>query len=276
LQARLLGEVSFEYANEALKPSSRKGTALLAYLCLRPEGATREDLAEILWGPGRLANLRQELYALRRLSGADEWLLDDGDVVSVQAESDVSRLQAGVNSTALNEMGGDLLPGLGRVDTPAFRDWLELERRRVAELVERAWREGADSLLVEGRFEEALELLDAAQEVDPLDERLLRAAMRASYTAGNPADALGRFEAFRSYAHEEVGSEPTPETLELAARIERGEPLGGLLNFAKLDADLIVDHEAVDEPHVGKFDTVRVGPVKGATDVNDPTSVAVE
>lgn len=248
LQATLLGDVRFRFGGAAIEPTSRKGTALLAFLCLRSEGAKREDLAELLWGPGRLANLRQELYALRRLPGSDDWLCDNGDVIAVRATTDVGALDDADNSpdlvreTARQEMaaatGGELLPGLERIEAPAFLDWLDLERRRVAELLLRHRRDTAERLSGQGRHDEALAVLSTALEVDPLDERLVRAAMRIAYDSGDAGAALARCEEFRRQAREELGLGPSPETLELEARIKRGEPLVSVLEFDRIGADL--------------------------------------
>src|SRR5690606_41733325 len=120
LVATLIGRVGCRYSDNDLDSVSRKGTALLAYLSLRREGARREDLAELLWGPGRLANLRQELYALRQLPGASEWLDDKGDVIRVVANTDVQAIDEPKGGDALRPIAtGERRPGLERVASPA-------------------------------------------------------------------------------------------------------------------------------------------------------------
>ncbi|HEX6940888.1 MAG TPA: tetratricopeptide repeat protein [Longimicrobiales bacterium] len=239
LRAELLGRVRFSVSGIELRPRSRKGTALLAYLCMSRGGARRQDLAELLWGPGRSANLRQELYALRRLPGAAEWLREGDDVVSVAAETDVAELESsGVWPPGTPVGPVRLLPGLGRLDAPAFRDWLEQERERVAELAARLRRELAERLEEEGRLEAALDVVDAALAAEPLDERLHRVGMRCAYLAGDTEGALARFEACREALRREVGVEPTAETRALADGIGRGERLGSALDPARLTPEL--------------------------------------
>lgn len=217
---------------------SRKGAALLAFLSLRPSGATREDLAELLWGPGRLANLRQELYALRQLPGASEWL-EVGDTLAVHADTDVGALERAVERGEGGEFTtGELLPGLERVGSPAYVDWLELERQRLTDIKVKAARLAAERLQREGRHAEALRAIDAALEADPLDERLVRAAMRSAYANGDAADALERFEALRQTLRKELGLQPADRTLELAERMRRGEPLPIEMDIAMLGPEL--------------------------------------
>ncbi|HZW99612.1 MAG TPA: tetratricopeptide repeat protein [Trueperaceae bacterium] len=239
LVATLIGRVGFRYSDNDLGSVSRKGTALLAYLSLRREGARREDLAELLWGPGRLANLRQELYALRQLPGASEWLDDKGDVIRVVANTDVQAIDEPKGGDALRPIAtGELLPGLERVASPAFLDWLEIERRRVAELTLRATRALADELSRSGRHAEALAAIDAALAVEPLEERMVRYGMRAAYAAGDVRGALRRFADFRDSLRVEMGLDPADETLELEGLIRRGEPLPLPDDLRKLEPKL--------------------------------------
>lgn len=238
LSAKLLGRIVFQHDGQDVGPVSRKGAALLAYLCLRPEGAGREDLAELLWGAGRLANLRQELYALRRLPGSSAWL-EDGETVSVRAHTDVHDLESVLTDDASTRLEiGELLPGMERVASPAFVDWLELERSRVADLVARASRAVAERLQGQGRHAEALAAIDAALVNEPFDERLVRAAMRSAYACGDAAGAIERFESLREVLRKELGSSPADETRELADRIKRGEPLPVDNDIARLSPEL--------------------------------------
>lgn len=104
---------------------SRRAIALLVYAAVEGRAVPRSTLAELLWGPGRLVNLRQELSRLRRLPGSEAWL-DATDGVSVDARivDDPQR--------------GPFLEGFDDVGTPAFQDWI-LSRRS-----------GASSGLAEG------------------------------------------------------------------------------------------------------------------------------
>jgi len=236
LRASLIGEPRFFAAGEAVRPPSRKGTALLAYLCLRPEGASRHDLAELLWGPGRLANVRQELYALRRLPHAGAWLEEDDLSVKVVAETDVDALRRAAThpgDEAEPPRPAGLLLGLDGLAGP-YQEWLEVERRTVAELSARAWLGAAARHERAGRLEQALAAADTAIALDPSDEAAHRVGMRAAYRRGDRPGALARFAACRAALRDELGVAPAEETASLAARIESGQPLPAELDASAL------------------------------------------
>jgi len=98
----------------------RKGLALLYYLAI--EGpAHREKLAHLLWGRGNaLQNLRVELHRLKQtLEGV-------GLEPFANHEDPLELTQIGIDSTG---PAGEVLEGLDDV-SPAFQEWLELQRLR--------------------------------------------------------------------------------------------------------------------------------------------------
>lgn len=223
-----------------MEPTSRKGQALLAYLSLSPRGARRDELAELLWGPGRLANLRQELYALRKLAGAETWLEENGDTVTVRAVTDVARFeQAATGGTFSVDLraGSELLSPLSSLAAPAFRDWLDEERLRLTDLARTAHREGAALHEAEGRFAEALALVDTALAADPLDEDLHRTAIRLTALQGDRPGALARFERCRSELRRELGVEPSDETVALVTSLQAVAQRPGTPSPAVLEGD---------------------------------------
>ena len=90
LTVTMLGGLRFTWQGEELVPQSRKGAALLVLLARSHKSVEREELAELLWEPGKLASVRQALYELRKLPGADGWLIEDGSTVRLVSESDVT------------------------------------------------------------------------------------------------------------------------------------------------------------------------------------------
>src|SRR5690554_4820393 len=136
LNAQLLGAPRFTWRGEKVAPSSRKGLALLALLAAHASGLRREEVAEFLWEPGKLASVRQALYELRKLPGASEWLVESGTKLRLAANTDVAGFvaaeEAGDFERALEHHVGEFLDGLDDVAAPAFLDWLMLERQRLA------------------------------------------------------------------------------------------------------------------------------------------------
>lgn len=194
LEARLWGEVRFAHRGVAVEPTSQKSVALLAYLAAAPGPSSREELAALLWGPGRLANVRQALYTLRSLPGAEEWLDAGAATVNVLAVVDVVELTAAAREElpALAERleGNEFMAGFGDRLPEPYLEWLAHERERCAAAAARAYAAKAAELEGEGHPREALALALRAQELEPYGEEAQRAVMRLAYLAGDPERAL--------------------------------------------------------------------------------------
>ncbi|CAN5802572.1 hypothetical protein BH23DEI1_BH23DEI1_13050 [soil metagenome] len=240
MDARLLGPPTLSWRGRPVEVRARKTLALLSVSLLRP--ATRTGLAELLWAPGKLANVRQALYELRQLPGADEWLVEEGERLAVRGTSDVrafeEALAQGDVDSALAGWGGVFLDGLEHL-TPAFQEWLEEERARLEGLHQRAQHGRLDLLERSGELElarmTALHLLRR----DPIDETALRAAMRLTYLLDDPAGALALYARAHAALRSELHVDPVRETQELARVIAGGAPLPAAGTLASLrGADL--------------------------------------
>ncbi|MBX2800236.1 MAG: hypothetical protein KTR31_21330 [Myxococcales bacterium] len=198
LHAQLLGPPRFDVEGLAVEPPTRKATALLSFLAAEGR-TTRADLSVLLWGHGRLQNLRQELHVLRRLPGAEGWLRADRTHVDLVGTSDIEALRR-ASSEGLDPSRwwrGEPCEGLEGVRTPAFQEWLatlrtslEADRMRagiaaarrrlreedddgawaiIAPLLQEApheqavWRAALEVRLFQERHDDAQELLAAAE-----------------------------------------------------------------------------------------------------------------
>ncbi|MFA5552795.1 MAG: tetratricopeptide repeat protein, partial [Trueperaceae bacterium] len=229
LTARLLGAPRFEWRGEAVAPASRKGTALLALLAAHRTGLRREEMAEFLWEAGKLASVRQALYELRKLPGAERWLVEDGSVVRLEVASDAAAFEAALGDAnpeaALEHYDGEFLAGYQDVNVPAFLDWLAFERQRLERAYLKALSADAKRLEAEGQFGAARLRVQQALAAEPLDEGLYRKGMRLAYVQGDVESAKELLNRCAAMTRREFGGEPSAETLELAAAIERGQPL---------------------------------------------------
>ncbi|ADI14066.1 tetratricopeptide repeat protein [Truepera radiovictrix] len=200
-----------------------KQLALLIYVAL--EGpCPRADLTELLWGPGRGANLRTALYKLRGLPGAEGWLRD-GDLVGVAVATDVAALERacreGRFADALSHLARGETFALGLLaPSAAFEEWLEERRRETSELVRETLRGAAQENRERGAYAQAKAYAERLLARDPLDEASYRLLMRLEHESGDPEAVRSTFERLRT-ALAEVGGEPAPETLKL-----RGQLLG--------------------------------------------------
>lgn len=233
LRATLVGSPRLEWLGTTeIEPPTRKGLALVAYLAARGLEASRAELAELLWtgSPSGLANLRWELHQLRQLPGADEWLVIDGAAatVAVNAATDLRELERAVQEGSFqralelcHDPAATLLAGLEPRGALGYAEWLEAERERLTQLMLKAHRGRLNELERQGDLGEARALATAALSLDPLDEESHRAVMRLALKQNDLPAAAEQFEACRRLLAAELGLEPTPATLELAAAIER-------------------------------------------------------
>lgn len=160
----LSGPLTLRWQGEAIAPpTSPRAQLLLARLARAPTGLPRAALAELVWGPDRLRNLRQELYRLKQLSGAKVWL-DAGDPVRVLAE------------VQFDPASRTWLEGVARHRlTEASRAWLESE--------EAGWRADLDAAPEGAVMRALLPLLTVSADEPPTLDVLVRAT-------GHPLDAI--------------------------------------------------------------------------------------
>lgn len=221
LELTLLGIPTICWRGQPLALQPRH-YALIAYLA--EVGTTpRDDLAQLLWGPGKSASLRTALYKLRQLPGAGVWLRDD-ELVGVTATSDVKELQNAVENAqfgvALGFLEGDdfvFLRSL-KAPTPSFDEWLTEARQEAAELVSRALWGVAQHFRDEGQLAKAKQTTLKLIALESTFEPAYRLLMRLEHESGDAEgvrDAFGRLES----ALTEFGGEPLLETLKLRAEL---------------------------------------------------------
>ena len=235
LEVRLLGVPRLTWDGAPLDVASRKEAALLYQLALRPEGVPKAAAAELLWGPGHRGNLRVALHHIRRLPGADAWLVD-ADPLALRATTDVARFQDAVDDDPEAALAawsglpedqparGWLLHGIDVPNAPAFMDWVELERERLGAAWIDALLRASERAEQEGRYAEAARWSRQLLADDPLHETAARALMRASWLMGDRDGAVAAFERCRRALAEELGLEPLEETLALLDRVRAGGP----------------------------------------------------
>ena len=230
LELTLLGVPRAVYQGEALEVQN-KHLALICYVALLDRSSPRDELAELLWGPGGGGNLRTALYKLRQLPGAEEWL-GDGELIEVHARSDVGLLERARGGEHLPDAvlthldayvdadAGGLLFGL-KAPTAAYGEWLEEQRQRVAALVDELLLGAAQDLHERGRHDRAKAYAEGLIARDPLDEAAYRLLMRIAFDSGRPENVHRTFERCRA-ALSELGGEPAPETLKLRRQLVGG------------------------------------------------------
>ncbi|MGY1672444.1 AfsR/SARP family transcriptional regulator [Geodermatophilus sp. SYSU D00710] len=108
-------------------------------------------------------------------------------------------------------LAGELLPGWDD-------DWVLLERERLRQLRLHALEVWADRLVRAGRHGEAVQAAYAAARDEPLRESAHRAIVRVHLAAGNLAEAVRAYDAFRTTLARELGVAPTRQMQDLVSR----------------------------------------------------------
>ena len=247
LQFRILGSLSVVGNGNVAALGPPKQRALLAILLTRiGETVPVERLIELLWGTAapRTADHSIQIYVsdLRRafepLGGSDLLVTRQaGYALDLDPDSvDAWRFERLVKEgTRLLEDGDQdagrakIREALGLWSGPPLSDFPYEEfaqpvARRLTEERLTAVEAYAAASLEAGRITEALDLLTAAVQDDPLRERARELLMLALYQSGRHADALRSFHALRTQLTDEFGVDPSPSIRALYGRILAHDP----------------------------------------------------
>ncbi|MBX3055816.1 MAG: tetratricopeptide repeat protein [Anaerolineae bacterium] len=208
-----------------------KGVALLAYLAATGRPVTREVLAGLLWGETPDAAARASLrVTLNRLPALlRPYLHLSRDTVGLhlnRVSADVQVLATAVSgapadwATAVALYRGDFLEGFNLPDAPAFEEWALLERERLRLLVIELLHRLADDALAQQAYTAGIAYARRSLALDNWREEAHRLLMRLLALDGRRSDALAQFESCRRLLAENLGVEPTAETVALYEAIK--------------------------------------------------------
>ncbi len=234
----LLGPLCLTGPNGPLLFSNKKVACLLSYLAVRaPRMQQRERLAELLWGSSfdvqAKQNLRQSLFRLRKLLGAEAIIGEGNDVglASNLVRSDVKRFESLIAegshqalAVAVDLYRGPLLDGFS-VPEEAWIAWLSHERDRLQDLAVGALVALGKMERASGRGDLALKAGQRAVALNALREDAHRLVIVELAAAGRKAEALKHYHDLVSVLRRELDAEPDAETRELVAdlRIRAGD-----------------------------------------------------
>ena len=201
--------------------------SLICYLAVERE-APRERLANLLWGerePGKARHgLSQALYTLRKLLG-EYWVEADARYVRVNEFlwSDLadfeSAVEAGDWSAALDCASGSFLEGWS-TEYREVDHWASRRRALVDRALRQMFRAGTDSVVSQGKLDEAVALARAWVERDPLDDEANHKLIEILALTGERSESLRHFELYRrQLAADDLI--PLEHTRDLVAEIRR-------------------------------------------------------
>ncbi len=211
----------------------RKSRALFYYVAAHRKPVSREELLRIFWMdlPRRSAQqtLRTSLHGLRK---------DVGDILDVERKSvglssavqidihlleELEKQDSQANIEDLEKGAalyrGEFLQGVLLPDVQPFEDWLIIERERFRRLATRFLTSLSSAYQAEKRYEMAMDALERALSIAPLQEDLQRQSIWLHYLSGDRPGAIRRYHDFRQLLDKEMGVPPMAETRSLYDQI---------------------------------------------------------
>lgn len=231
---------------------SDKARALLTYLAIEADRPhTRETLAGLLWPefPEERArqSLSQALSNVRHVIGdrdehaaipfldvtrqalhfnraSDYWLdverftaLRDPRVYATDPQQALRRLEE-----AAVVYRGTFLEGLSFGDSPAFEEWMLLQREHLHRLVQQTLRRLVDGYIEQGALDRALDYAWRRVDLDPWHEEAHRQVMRLLAQTGQRGAALAHYATCCALLRKELDVDPEEETVALYEAIRHG------------------------------------------------------
>jgi DNA-binding SARP family transcriptional activator/pimeloyl-ACP methyl ester carboxylesterase len=249
----LFGTPRLKRRGEPLDLGLRKAMALLAYLVVKKEEHSRDELATLLWPESdqssARASLRRTLYLINRTlgegiltTGADTIRLDPRVEIwtdvglfqqhlrecSPQGESqeNITVRCLSVLKEAVALYKADLLAGFTLPDCLSFDEWLFFEAEGLRKSLARVLRQLAAAYRTQGDFERAIQHARRWLALDPLHEPAHQLLMSLYAESGQQAAALRQYTECARLLDRELGLPPLAETAELYRniRLQRETP----------------------------------------------------
>lgn len=212
--------------------TNSKAVGLLAYLAVPSVGrfVRRDRLVAMFW-PGldqqraRTA-LRKTVFAIRTALGpesvhsrGEEEVALSNRVLRCDAADFIRAADEGFLVAALQLFRGELMPGFHLAECLELDQWLEQERTNARERAAAAAWALAKRLESDQQLSDAVGMARLSVRIAWTDERALRRALLMLDRLGDRAGALRLYEEFTRRLRTELDAEPSPETVEVAARL---------------------------------------------------------
>jgi predicted ATPase/DNA-binding SARP family transcriptional activator len=234
LRLALLGGVAITRGGEPVTGFiSAKAQALLCYLAMSGRTHQRSALAGLLWGElaeeKAAAGLRVALSNLRKLVGPH--LAITRQAVAFDRGGpywlDVECFRAAASSEDITSLGaaialyrGDLLEGFYVHDAPAFEEWLAALRERLRTQATQALHTLIEHHTTHGQYQAAIDFASRLLALEPWREEAHHQMMLLLARTGQRGAALAQYETCRRALAQELGVEPSPQTVRLYERIK--------------------------------------------------------
>ena len=220
----LFGAFSLQRDGVTIPLPTRKTQALLAYLALYPQEHLREKLAALFWGDSTDESARHSLNValnqLRRLIDPNLFLTDR---TTVQRNPDVALW---VDASELGNWRQQIQDSDSRLPylislyrdeflSDRYDDWILQERERLRNTYLDALSALVESLRARSDYAGAIEYAHRVLQTDPANERAHQHLMFCYAMLGERQKALDQYDACVRSLDEELGVEPSDETVAL-------------------------------------------------------------
>ncbi|CAA9333912.1 MAG: hypothetical protein AVDCRST_MAG93-6329, partial [uncultured Chloroflexia bacterium] len=239
LKLEVLGGLRLTLGKKPLSLASTKGQALLCYLAVSGRPYSREALAGLLWEElseeAARANLRTMLSRMRHALGS--YLTVGHELVAFNRTMPyrldvelflncLTNLESEANIAKLREAAtlyqGDFLEGFSLDGVPLFEEWIVGQRERLKQLAVQALHMLAAYHTERRDYAAATDYLGRLLGLEPWREDSHRQLMTMLALSGQTDAALSQYRKCRRVLHEELGLEPSAQTVELYEQIKAG------------------------------------------------------
>ena len=197
---------------------------LLVYLVTaHPRGMhARDALLTLFWPDADMAQARQglrnALHAIRHATGHDVLVSVGHSMLGVHSayvHCDLLEFEleaARGNCEIVNASPDVLLDGFHVAQAPAYDQWMEHERMRYRQLLQRTLWQQAERCFARGDGDRAVDAARRAQALDSGSERGLRRLVELLCACGDRASALQTYEHFSARLRDDFGAAPSAAT----------------------------------------------------------------
>ncbi|MCA9960380.1 MAG: hypothetical protein KC443_15165, partial [Anaerolineales bacterium] len=225
----LFGAPRIEVNGRSVHLSTRKATALLAYLAVSDTWSSRDTLIGLLWAelPQQRAKaaLRSALSVARQaLDGC--WLQTENDQIRLEPgyTCDVQQFRQSLKTNpdqAVTLYQGEFMAGfyLRQQASDSFDDWKRRQDEDLRHELDMTLAQLAAAYAQRGEWETAVAHTRRRLQLDPLHEPAHQQLIELYLAANQPAAALRHYEKLSELLDAELGVTPAPEIERLLQRL---------------------------------------------------------
>ena len=253
-----------------------KVRALICYLAMNSFSLhSRQKLSDLLWPNSDLDagrnSLRQTVSLIKNSLpnhpvlvttkdaiglNEDVWEIDIHTFLSVSSNDAIPQIE-----DAFHLYQNDLMEGF-QVESPAFEDWLMMERRRLQEKMVYLGMKLLTDYQKRGALDSAMEVGRKILSVDPCNETCYRGLLQMLIASGQKSRARILFEELKQALDKELQISPDPQTLDVVSSI--------------IDSSELGDGEQLDAINIAAAGLVKAARALAKVDAHNDSASAFE